>query len=68
MGVFIVRRFKPIIVKSSQGRIACLIIKTVIVWDLTDSLSLIHGIVLVPERERYSVETVLCFSCLEFFE
>lgn len=61
-----VSKFKPVIVKKSQRKSVCLIIRALIIWDLTDSVSLTQRI--VPERERYSAEIVFYFSCLEFFE
>lgn len=62
-----VSRFKPVIVKSSQGETVCLIIRPLMILDLTDSVSLTDGIVLIPEREIYSIEIMLYFSCLDFF-
>ena len=50
----VVSRFKPVIVESSQGESVCLIIRTLIIRDLTDSISLTHGIVLTPERDVFS--------------
>lgn len=63
-----IRRFKPVIVKHSQEETVCLIIRPLMILDLTDSVSLTDGIVLIPEREIYSVEIMLYFSCLNFFE
>lgn len=57
-----IRRFKPVIVKRSQGETVCLIISPLMILDLTDSISVTDGIVLIPEREIYSVEIIFFMS------
>ena len=66
MGVLLAGLSQLLFRKVHREESMCLIIRPLIIWDLTDSLFVAHGI--VHEREIYSVEVMLYFSYLDFFE
>lgn len=45
-------RLKPVIVEYSQGESIYLMIRALVIRDLTDSISLAYGV--VPERDIFS--------------
>ena len=58
-------RFKPVIVEYSQGESVYLMIRALVIRDLTDSISVTYGI--VPERDIFSRDCNF-FVCIEFCE
>ena len=59
-------RFKSVIVEYSQGESIYLVIRALVIRDLTDSISLTYGVVLVPERDIFSRDCNFFLYVLSF--
>lgn len=57
-------RFKPVTVEYSQGESVYLMIRALVIRDLTDSISLTYGI--VPERDTFSRDCNFFLYVLSF--